>query len=72
MGVILGYKFTFQVKVRAADLTLETEKRNNQKLEADLLYWEDALTDMQNKVQHLATRQGLGDIEWSGLEGWKN
>ena len=70
--MILGYKFTFQVKVRAAELTLETEKRNNQKLEVDLLYWEDHLTDLQNKVQHLATKQGLGDIEWSGLEGWKN
>ena len=70
--MILGYKFTFQVKVRAAELTLETEKRNNRKLEVELLYWEDALTDLQNKVQHLATRQGLGDIEWSGLEGWLN
>ena len=70
--MILGYKFTFQVKVRAAELTLETEKRNNQKLEVDLLYWEDKLTDLQNKGQHLATKQGLGDIEWSGLEGWKN
>ena len=70
--MILGYKFTFQVKVRAAELTLETEKRNNRKLEVELLYWEDALTDLQNKVQHLATKQGLGDIEWSGLEGWKN
>ena len=68
----MGYKFTFQVKVRAAELTLETEKRNNRKLEVELLYWEDALTDLQNKVQHLATKQGLGDIEWSELEGWKN
>ena len=51
---------------------METEKRNNRKLEADLLYWEDKLTDLQDKVQHLATKQGLGDIEWSGLEGWKN
>ena len=51
---------------------METEKRNNRKLEVDLLYWEDELTDLQNKVQHLATKQGLGDIEWSGLEGWKN
>ena len=50
----------------------EIGDETNRELEANLLYWEDKLTDLQNKVQHLATKQGLGDIEWSGLEGWKN
>ena len=56
----MGYKFTFQVKVRAAELTLETEKRNNRKLEVDLLYWEDALDRFAKQGSTFGHQAGPG------------
>ena len=58
--------------MRAEELKLEEEKRTNRELEANLLYWEDQLSQLQDKVQNLATEQGLGQISWSELENWKN
>ena len=58
--------------MRAEELKLEEEKRTNRELEANLLYWEDQLSQLQDKVQNLATEQGHGQISWTELEGWKN
>ena len=58
--------------MRAEELKLEAEKRTNRELEANLLYWEDKLTDYQKTVQEAAEKQGMGVIEWTKLEGWKN
>ena len=51
---------------------MEAEKRTNRELEANLLYWEDKLTDYQKTVQEAAEKQGMGVIDWTNLEGWKN
>ena len=58
--------------MREEELKLEEEKRTNRELEANLLYWEDKLTDYQKTVQEAAEKQGMGVIEWTKLEGWKN
>ena len=58
--------------MRAEELKLEEEKRTNRELEANLLYWEDKLTDYQKTVQEAAEKQGMGVIDWTNLEGWKN
>ena len=58
--------------MREEELKLEAEKRTNRELEANLLYWEDKLTDYQKTVQEAAEKQGMGVIEWTKLEGWKN
>ena len=58
--------------MREEELKLEEEKRTNRELEANLLYWEDQLSQLQDRVQNLATEQGLGQIQWSELENWKN
>ena len=58
--------------MRAEELKLEAEKRTNRELEANLLYWEDKLTDYQKTVQEAAEKQGMGVIEWTKIEGWKN
>ena len=58
--------------MRAEELKLEAEKRTNRELEANLLYWEDQLSQLQDRVQNLATEQGQGQISWTELENWKN